>query len=576
MPHGDREYRLLIVDDDETDRRLYGWLLARQAPGQFDIHHASDGAAGLAALRAAAFDCVLLDFSLPDVTGLEFLSDAVVNGALPAAFVLITGHGNEAIAVDAMKLGVQDYLVKDHVNEGRLWRAIVRAVSQRELRLRLADSMRALTAANASLEQEVAARKAIEAELRAAKEAAEQSDRAKTRFIAMVTHELRTPLNGILGYAQLLRLEGELSGQQNARVAAMLQSGQHLFGMVERVLDVASIESGRMALHPVPLSVRDLTEGCIAAIGPLASERGLSLHLVWSHDAPRQVVADPARLHQVLLNLLGNAVKFTTAGWVELRVLACDASGRLRLEVADTGPGIKESARDRLFQDFERLDAPSAVEGAGLGLAIAARFVRLMGGTLGYSPNPSGGSIFWLELPQDEAALASPVETIVAAPPLPERRVLLVDDIAMNRDVVGAFLRSSGHEVWLAENGQDGIRLAAEQSFDVILMDVRMPEMDGLEAARQIRALPAPHGDVPILALTAGVLPEEIAECEAAGMDGLVAKPVEYTKLIQAIAETVGGRRPGWGSNAGAISQLDAGADASPRLDRAVLDRLLT
>src|SRR5580693_4479780 len=162
MPHGDREYRLLIVDDDETDRRLYGWLLARQAPGRFQIHHAADGAAGIAALRADAFDCVLLDFSLPDVTGLEFLTDAMVDGALPAAIVLITGHGNEAIAVDAMKLGVQDYLVKDHVNEGRLWRAIVRAVSQRELRQRLSESMRALTIANASLEQEVAAHKETE------------------------------------------------------------------------------------------------------------------------------------------------------------------------------------------------------------------------------------------------------------------------------------------------------------------------------------------------------------------------------------------------------------------------------
>jgi CheY-like chemotaxis protein len=130
--------------------------------------------------------------------------------------------------------------------------------------------------------------------------------------------------------------------------------------------------------------------------------------------------------------------------------------------------------------------------------------------------------------------------------------------------------------VWLAENGQDGIRLASEQSFDVILMDVRMPEMDGLEATRQIRALPAPRGDIPILALTAGVLPEEIAECEAAGMDGLVAKPVEYTRLMQAIADTLGGRRPAWGSNAKAISQPEFGGNESPRLDRAVLDRLLT
>src|ERR1700678_448806 len=140
MPHGDRVYRLLIVDDDETDRRLYGWLLARQAPGAFEIEQARDGATGIALLRERKYDCLLLDFSLPDVTGLEFLAEVVSDGDLPCAVVLITGHGNEAIAVEAMKLGVQDYLVKDHVNEGRLWRAIVRAVSQRELRSRLASS----------------------------------------------------------------------------------------------------------------------------------------------------------------------------------------------------------------------------------------------------------------------------------------------------------------------------------------------------------------------------------------------------------------------------------------------------
>src|SRR3984957_7098474 len=184
MPHADRNYRLLIVDDDETDRRLYGWLLARQAPGAFQIEQAADGAAGIAALRSQKFDCMLLDFSLPDVTGLEFLNDAVVDGELPCAVVLITGHGNEAVAVEAMKLGVQDYLVKDHVNEGRLWRAIVRAISQRELRERLAVSMRALTASNATLEKEVAAHRATEAALRVAKEAAEQANRAKTRFVA--------------------------------------------------------------------------------------------------------------------------------------------------------------------------------------------------------------------------------------------------------------------------------------------------------------------------------------------------------------------------------------------------------
>ena len=572
MAQTERVYRLLIVDDDETDRRLYGWLLARQAPGQCEIHQAADGAAGIAALRARTFDCVLLDFSLPDLTGLEFLVECVMNGELPAAFVLITGHGNEAVAVDAMKLGVQDYLVKDHVNEGRLWRAIVRAVSQRELRQRLADSMHALTAANASLEQEVAAHEITEAELRAAKESAERAGRARSRFIATVTRELRAPLNGVLGYAQLLEMEGELSARQSARVGAMLQSGQQLFRIIERALDFASIESGRMALHPVPLLVRDLTEACIASIAPLADARELSLHLVFSHDAPGRIVADPGRLNQVLLNLLGNAVKFTSAGWVELRVLASESSDRLRIEVADTGPGIPETMRDRLFLEFDRPDAPSAVDGAGLGLAIAARFVDLMGGTIGYRANPGGGSIFWVELPRNEIAPPPPADEITRVPPRPGSRVLLVDDFAMNRDVIGAFLRNAGHEVRLAESGHDGVRLATEQSFDLILMDIRMPEMDGLEATRRIRALPDPNGHVPILALTACCLPEQILECRAAGMDGHVAKPVEHATLMQAVGGAIA-RSPQWVD--GAPSPEQPAEPPVPWIARAAEDQSL-
>jgi FixJ family two-component response regulator len=249
MGQTDRIYRLLIVDDDETDRKLYGWLLNRQAPGGFEIAHAVNGAAGIAALRAESFDCALLDFSLPDVTGLEFLAEAAVDGELPCAVVLVTGHGNEAIAVEAMKLGVQDYLVKDHVNEGRLWRAILRAVSQREMRTRLARSLRALTAANASLEQEIAARTASEAALRGAIDLAEQADQAKTRLVAYVAWALRTPLNGILEDAASLHREGGLTPRQDRRVAAILRSARQLSGMLDSGLDFAQIEADQMAMR---------------------------------------------------------------------------------------------------------------------------------------------------------------------------------------------------------------------------------------------------------------------------------------------------------------------------------------
>jgi signal transduction histidine kinase len=534
-----RAYRLLIVDDDAIDRRLYCKSLAQHGPDTCHIQQAVDGAAGLAALRADQFDCVLLDFNLPDMTGLKFLAAAAVDGELPCAVVLVTGQGNEAIAVEAMKRGVQDYLVKDQVNASSLWRTLTQAVTQAELKQRLAASLRDLTASHLALEQEVATRKSGEVELRAAKDAAEQGSQAKTRFVAMVTHELRTPLNGILGYAQLLRIEGGLSNRQDAHVGAMMQAGRHLLEMIERVLDFASIETARMELHPAEVSVRDLTEGCIAFVSPMATERVLSLRVVYSHDAPRQIVADPARLRQVLLNLLGNAVKYTDAGGVELRLLAGASPGGLRVEIADTGRGIDEASRDRLFQDFERLDAATSVEGTGLGLAIAARIVKLMGGTINYLPNPSGGSVFWFELPTSELESPSLPDPMKDTSPSSGRRVLLVDDIKINRDIIGSFLDAAGHTVIMTESGRESVRLASEQQFDLILMDVRMPEMDGLEATRRIRALPDCHGQMPILALTAYTFPDQLAQCRDAGMDGHIPKPVDYETLIQAIDDAI-------------------------------------
>src|ERR1700733_4184521 len=338
-----RCYRLLIVDDD-ADRRILGNFLAPAGAAMCQTQQAVDGKSGLAALREGEFDCLLLDISLADMTGLEFLSAAGFDAEHSSyAVVVVTGQGSESIAVESMKRGVQDYVVKDQLDANTLWRTVTNAVAKADLQRRLALSLRELNASNRALEQEAVMRKAAEAGMRTAKDAADQANQAKARFVAMITNELRTPLNGILGHIQPLRIERGLSALQELHLGEMRQAGQHLLEMIDRLLDFASLENSRMKLHPVEVSVRELAEECITSVGPMAAERGLKLIQARAFDTPRQFVVDPVRLRQVMLNLLGNAVKCTETGSVELRLLAGALPGGLRVGIADTGPGIDEA-----------------------------------------------------------------------------------------------------------------------------------------------------------------------------------------------------------------------------------------
>lgn len=389
---------------------------------------------------------------------------------------------------------------------------------------------RELEAANADLER-------LTRHLGKARDQAERANQAKSRFLAGMSHELRTPLNGILGYAQLLYMEGSLDSKQRMRVDRMLEAGQHLLQMINRVLDLSEIEAGSFELNAASVDLPQLAEACLDIVRPAADAKGLALRLRTAPDASQQVLADAPRLRQVLLNLLGNAVKFTTHGTVELRVPAAGAD-MLRIEVADTGPGIPRDQSGLLFRDFERLAGAGHVEGAGLGLAISARLAAAMGGRLGHGDNPGGGSVFWLELP----VAAVPNGPAEAAPPKPgaqsagPRRVLVVDDVSMNRDIASSFLVTAGHDVTCAESGAEAVERAGAEDYDVVLMDVRMPGMDGLEATRRIRGLGGPRGRVPVVALTAQAFAEQVEECRRAGMDSHLAKPFAQSALLDAVA----------------------------------------
>jgi PAS domain S-box-containing protein len=421
----------------------------------------------------------------------------------------------------------------------------------------------AAAAANAHLDR-------LSRRLAKARDRAERANQAKSRFLAGITHELRTPLHGIMGYAELLSLEGNLNPTQVERLEVMMASGQHLLSMINAVLDMSQIESDQLELQTNQIDLPSLVRVCLDVIRPAAEAKGLAL--VAAPLPPLHVVADPTRLRQVLINLLGNAVKFTPAGSVEVRLRLVEAGAWVRLEVADTGPGIRPIHRDKLFQTFERLNAEavSGIEGAGLGLAIAARLMRLMGGRVGYADNPCGGSVFWLELPLHMVAPSMAIEAAAPSGPgtTPRLRVLIADDEALNRSIAAKFLTMAGHEVVCVDSGAAAVEAVATEDFDAVLMDVRMPGMNGMVATRRIRALPGPRGEVWVVAVTAHAFAQQIEMCRQAGMDGHVAKPFKQAVLLAALENIVPGRsRP----EASGVAATKAGPEG-PMFDRAMFE----
>ncbi len=419
-------------------------------------------------------------------------------------------------------------------------------------------------------------------QLAQALEKAAQANRARSRFLAGMSHELRTPLNGILGYAQLLHIEGGLTDTQATRVDAMLGAGKHLLQMITCVLDLSEIEADRLEVAAVELDLWAVAEACMDLIRPAAEAKGLALSISAEPGTPRTLVADATRLRQILLNLLGNAAKFTGHGAITLHLRHSTDAAALRIEVADTGPGITDEQCQRLFMDFERLDTEGtrAVEGAGLGLALSYRLAEVMGGRLGHDNNPGGGSLFWLELPLDTIATAIPGLTLAAnglddAPaflPLRPLQILVVDDVLMNREIAAGFLRTANHTVICVEGGAEAVVAVASTDFDLVLMDVRMPEMDGLEATRRIRAIEGKRGKLPILALTAHAFTEHVADCRRAGMDGHLAKPFDLSNLLEAVARTlaagnVSDEEPKVGGNEAATVAPGVAALAAPVID---------
>ena len=373
----------------------------------------------------------------------------------------------------------------------------------------------------------------------------EQMSRTRERFLAVVSHEIRTPLNGILGFTGALAQRTDLPPEARRQVEMIGRSTDDLMTVVEDILDFSRLETGRFELEPAPAAVLDTLICAAEPATAAARARGLTFHV--TADAPSGLhLVDARRLRQVVANLADHAVKFTEAGSVELRLTtAPQAEGdRFRIEVLDTGPGVPAHRRAELFQPFCQMDASISRrhEGTGLGLAICQSLVARMGGEIGYAPREEGGACFWvtLDLPRAEAAPAgaepAPSDEAERAP-----RILIVDDHPVNREVARLILGAVGCDIAEAESGFDAVEAASLEAFDVILMDIRMPGMDGLEATRAIRARGGASAHAPILAVTADVMREDVERCRAAGMNGHVPKPLNQARLIGALQTALSG-----------------------------------
>jgi signal transduction histidine kinase len=538
-----QNFTIFIVDDMPANLGILDEFLSHHG---FEVLIAQDGKNALAKVEKAQPHLILLDILMPELDGFETgrrLKANPITRDIPIIFM--TALTDTVDKVKGFELGAVDYITKPFEQEEVLAR-IKTHLRINQLQQQLQTQNTQLQATNEQLDKLTYRLSQQTEELRLANTELARAARLKDEFLANMSHELRTPLNAVLGMAEVLQegIYGPLNAQQTKSVHTIEVSGRHLLALINDILELAKIEAGKIQLELIPVSANWVGESCLQLVKELANKKSVKVQAIFASQ-PIMVQADERYLKQILLNLLSNAIKFTpTGGTVNLEIQGDSQRQVVNLSVSDTGIGISTENLHYLFKPFVQLDGGlnRQHEGTGLGLALVHRLVEMHGGNISVTSNPGQGSCFTVSLPWQDVTTSSALAddesvtpTAIKTEPVDSKLViLLADDNHIINETIADYLTAKGYQVVLATNGIEAIEKARASHPALILMDIQMPEMDGLEATRQIRA-DTELAKIPIIALTALARPNDRELCLEAGANDYLSKPISFKGLAATI-----------------------------------------